>query len=63
MHIYIRSIVRTNLLFGCELSEDGDRSKHAGARYGELYILVQYVHLLVLRDCNHSHCTERIRKL
>ena len=44
-------------LFGRELSEDSDQPKHAGARYSELYIyiyiLVQHVHLLVLRDCNH----------
>jgi hypothetical protein len=24
------------------------------------YTLVKYVHFLVLRDCNHSQCTERI---
>jgi len=24
------------------------------------YISVKYVHFLVLRDCNHSQCTERI---
>ena len=28
-----------------------------------LYILVSYVHLLVLRDCNQLQCTERVIRM
>ena len=39
-------------LFYCELPEGGSQPKHVAARLGEIYILVQYVHLLLLSDGN-----------
>jgi len=46
-------------LLGFELPKDGDQLKHVAASKVQ-YILVPYVHLLVLRYCNHSQCMGRI---
>jgi hypothetical protein len=53
------------MLFGCELTEDGDQPKHVAARQDEIYISIQQVNLLVLRDCRLTrvhHSNNRLDK-
>jgi hypothetical protein len=63
MYIHMYSIVRNNLLLRF-LSYFVVRSLRMATSWNMYepdkvkYILVQYVHLLVLRDCNHSWSTE-----
>jgi hypothetical protein len=47
-------------LAGCERPEDGEQPKRIGPIKGKIYVLIQNVHLVVLRDNNQSQCTERI---
>jgi hypothetical protein len=65
MYIHMYSIVRNNLLLRLlsylvvrSLRMATSRNMYEPDKVK--YILVQYVHLLVLRDCNHSQSTERI---
>jgi len=44
----------TFMPFVWELHGYGEQPKHVGERKGKIYVLIQYVHMLVLRDCKYS---------